>query len=93
MNISFTSPGWLDSKELLDLGLPSAPVCGACLSNMAVTPKGDVVPCQSWLKGDTLGNIRYEDFKKIWNSKKCKDIRKNHAAKPTCALKEVSYEK
>jgi MoaA/NifB/PqqE/SkfB family radical SAM enzyme len=93
MNISFTSPGWLDSKELLDLGLPSAPVCGACLSNMAVTPNGDVVPCQSWLKGDTLGNIRSEDFKKIWNSKKCKDIRKNHAAKPACALKEVSYEK
>lgn len=93
MNISFTSPGWLDSKELLDLGLPSAPVCGACLSNMAVTPNGDVVPCQSWLKGDTLGNIRSEDFKKIWNNKKCKDIRKNHAAKPVCALKEVSYEK
>lgn len=93
MNISFTSPGWLDSKELLDLGLPSAPVCGACLSNMAVTPNGDVVPCQSWLKGDTLGNIRSEDFKKIWENKKCKDIRKNHAAKPACALKEVSYEK
>jgi Predicted Fe-S oxidoreductases len=87
MNISFTSPGWIDSKELLSLGLPSAPVCGACLSNMAIAPSGDVVPCQSWLNGETLGNIRNESWKKIWNSKKCKSIRRDHAAKPRCALK------
>lgn len=92
MDISFTSPGWLDSKELLELGLPSAPVCGACLSNMAITPKGDVVPCQSWLSGETLGNILNEPWKKIWNSKRCKEIRKDHAAKPKCALKEAGHE-
>lgn len=93
MNISFTSPGWLDSSELLELGLPSAPICGACLSNMAITPSGDVVPCQSWLKGETLGNILEIPFNKIWNSKKCRSIQNNCAAKPQCALKEVDYEK
>jgi MoaA/NifB/PqqE/SkfB family radical SAM enzyme len=92
MDISFTSPGWIDSKELLALGLPSAPVCGACLSNMAITPSGDVVPCQSWLKGETLGNILNESWSKIWNSKRCRSIRKDHAVKPICALKGASHE-
>ncbi|MDF2520479.1 MAG: Radical domain protein [Clostridia bacterium] len=89
MEISFTSPGWLPSEEILALGLPSAPVCGACLSNMAVTPAGDVVPCQSWLNGQTLGSMRTETWRKIWNNKTCINIRKNSAAKPKCALKEV----
>lgn len=89
MDISFTSPGWIDSKELLEIGLPSAPICGACLSNMAITPSGEVVPCQSWLSGETLGNILSQSWDTIWNSKRCKNIRKNHAAKPKCALKGV----
>lgn len=88
MEISFTSPGWLSSDEIIELGLPSAPVCGACLSNMAVSPTGQVVPCQSWLNGQTLGNMRTEAWSNIWNSKACKDIRKNSAAKSKCALKE-----
>lgn len=93
MDISFTSPGWLDSKELLNIGLPSAPVCGACLSNMAVTPAGDVVPCQSWLSGKTLGNMLKQPWKEIWNNKDSRNIRKNYATKPSCALKEIDYEK
>lgn len=88
MELSFTSPGWLSSEEILGLGLPSAPVCGACLSNMAVTPAGEVVPCQSWLNGQTLGNIRTLPWKKIWNGRVCKNIRINSAARPKCALKE-----
>ncbi len=90
MELSFTSPGWLSSEEILQLGLPSAPICGACLSNMAITPTGDVVPCQSWLKGQTLGNMLKEDWQSIWNSSSCKDIRRDFAAKPQCALKEDS---
>jgi MoaA/NifB/PqqE/SkfB family radical SAM enzyme len=89
MEISFTSPGWLSSEELLELGLPSAPVCGACLSNMAITPTGEVVPCQSWLKGETLGSARQKSWNKIWNCKTCKRIRRDHAAKPKCALEEA----
>jgi MoaA/NifB/PqqE/SkfB family radical SAM enzyme len=88
MDISFTSPGWVDSGELLEIGLPSAPKCGACLSNMAVSPSGEVVPCQSWLTGLSLGNIRTESWDKIWNRKACKNIRKNYALKNACGLKE-----
>ena len=89
MEISFTSPGWLSSEELIELGLPSAPVCGACLSNMAITPTGEVVPCQSWLKGPSLGDIRTQSWDKIWNSKTCKEIRKDFATKGSCPLKEA----
>ncbi len=89
MEISFTSPGWLNSDEIIGLGLPSAPVCGACLSNMAITPTGQVAPCQSWLNGLTLGSIIDVPWKNIWNSKSCKEIRKSSATKPQCALKEV----
>ena len=93
MEIAFTSPGWLSSEEIIQLGLPSAPVCGACLSNMAVAPNGEVVPCQSWLNKQTLGDMRSIPWKKIWGSKTCKSIRNNHAAKPKCALEEVrNYE-
>ncbi len=89
MEISFTSPGWLESQEILDLGLPSAPVCGACLSNMAIAPNGQVVPCQSWLNGLALGDMRTTSWKNIWNHPECKKIRSNSAGKPQCALKEV----
>ncbi len=88
MDISFTSPGWVASEDILKLGYLSAPVCGACLSNMAVAPNGDVVPCQSWLNGRTLGNIRTMPWKKIWNRSDCKRIRKKYAAKFRCGLKE-----
>lgn len=88
MDISFTSPGWVDSDELLKIGLPSAPKCGACLSNMAVSPSGEVVPCQSWLNGTGFGNISMKSWKKIWNHKDCKRIRKNYALKNRCGLKE-----
>lgn len=89
MEISFTSPGWLDSQQLLDLGLPSAPQCGACLSNMAIAPNGQVVPCQSWLNGLTLGDMRTTPWKSIWNHSTCVKIRSQYAGKPQCALKEV----
>ena len=44
---------------------------------MAISPDGNVVPCQSWLgKGAYLGNILNVKWNKIWNSKECKKIRK-----------------
>ena len=44
---------------------------------MAISPDGNVVPCQSWLgKGASLGNILNVKWNKIWNSKECKKIRK-----------------
>ena len=67
MEIAFTSPGWLDEKVFEELNIPS-PSCGACLSNMAITPGGNVVPCQSWLDDKPLGNMLADDWEKIWNS-------------------------
>ncbi|MBR6696781.1 MAG: radical SAM protein [Lachnospiraceae bacterium] len=74
MEISFTSPGWIEADKLSELNL-TIPSCGACLSNMAITPDGKVIPCQSWLSWETLGDMRTDSFKKIWNSKQCKKNR------------------
>lgn len=75
MEISFTSPGRLSPKTLTALGLTEIPSCGACLSNMAVRPDGGVIPCQSWLSEETLGNLLRDPWKKIWESKRCAGIR------------------
>jgi len=50
INIMLTSPGWISECSLKALGL-NLPMCGAYLSNMAISPSGDVIPCQSWLDG------------------------------------------
>lgn len=76
MEISFTSPGWVDSNVLKEMHL-KVPSCGACLSNMAITPNGKVVPCQSWLEGLELGDILQDNWSTIWESSKCEQIRKN----------------
>lgn len=73
--ISFTSPGLLD-EDLLNKMNMTVPSCGACMSNMAIAPNGDVIPCQSWLFEDSLGNMLKDEWKKIWNSKKCKKQRR-----------------
>lgn len=74
MEIAFTSPGWLDEQLFEELDIPS-PSCGACLSNMAITPGGNVVPCQSWLDDEPLGNMLTDDWKEIWESEPCKKHR------------------
>ncbi len=70
MEISFTSPGFVNDKELEKLGI-NRPTCGACLSNMAITPSGNVVPCQSFLSDNPLGNMLVDDWDEIWNLKEC----------------------
>ena len=76
IEISFTSPGWIENEKVEELGL-TVPSCGACLSNMAIAPNGDVIPCQSWLSEEAkMGNILDGRWKSIWESKKCKNIRK-----------------
>ena len=74
MEISFTSPGLINQERLTEMGL-DVPSCGACLSNMAITPSGNVVPCQSWLSDEPLGNILTDKWKKIWEGPRCKSIR------------------
>ena len=80
MELDFTSPGWLEEPELREMGLHLIPSCGACLSNMAITPDGTVVPCQSWLGGVQLGHILTDDWQTIWDSPTCRDIRQKSAA-------------
>ena len=74
MEISFTSPGWVDDAFCRELGI-TTPTCGACLSNMAVTPGGHVVPCQSWLSEEPLGSMLEDDWEDIWNSERCRERR------------------
>ncbi len=87
MEISFTSPGWIPADKLQELKL-TVPSCGACLSNMAITPDGKVIPCQSWLSWETLGDMTKDSFDKIWNSKECKKNRTFSAKmEQVCPLK------
>ena len=74
MELSFTSPGWIREEAFQEMGL-EIPSCGAALSNMAVTPSGDVVACQSCLDRETFGNLLDTDWKKIWNHPACKKYR------------------
>lgn len=75
MEMDFTSPGLIEAEKLEELGM-NVPMCGACLSNMAIAPDGSVVPCQSWLGADaSLGNILTDPFKRIWNHPRCKELR------------------
>lgn len=89
MEIAFTSPGWIKEKKLKELGM-QVPTCGACLSNMAIAPNGEVVPCQSWLgKDSSLGNILEDKWEDIWNNPRCKKIRRYSASSTgKCPLKE-----
>ena len=88
MELDFTSPGWLDEETLRSLGLNLIPSCGACLSNMAVTPDGKVVPCQSWLSDEPLGDPLHDDWADIWNSPRCAAIRAESAKlEHICQLK------
>ncbi len=74
MEISFTSPGWVDASLCDKLGI-ATPTCGACLSNMAITPGGNAVPCQSWLSDDILGNMLKDNWTSIWDSDRCRERR------------------
>ncbi len=78
MEINFTSPGWIDNDFFETLGI-NTPTCGACLSNMAVTPGGKVVPCQSWLSGEVLGDMLTDKWEDIWESEECRKNREYSA--------------
>lgn len=79
MEMDFTSPGLIAKEKLEALSL-NVPMCGACLSNMAIAPNGTVVPCQSWLSSDaSLGNILTDRFDRISKNKQSIALRKMNA--------------
>ena len=93
MELDFTSPGWLKEETLRALGLTLVPSCGACLSNMAIAPDGGVIPCQSWLSSQPLGNILADDWDKIWQSERCAAIRaKSAKMEQLCQLRASNRE-
>ena len=79
--------------EQTEIGIVT-PSCGACLSNMAVTPGGNVVPCQSWLSDEELGSILTDSWDSIWDSDRCKERREYSALmEGKCPLRRNSNEK
>ena len=82
MEISFTSPGWVDDDFCRELGI-TTPNCGACLSNMAVTPGGNIVPCQRWLSEAPLGSMLGDDWRTVWDSERCRE-RREYSARMLC---------
>ena len=93
MEMDFTSPGWLKEETLRSLGLTLVPSCGACLSNMAIAPDGGVIPCQSWLSSQPLGNMLTDDWDKIWQSQRCAAIRaKSAKMEQLCQLRQGNGE-
>lgn len=93
MEMDFTSPGWLKEETLRLLGLTLVPSCGACLSNMAIAPDGGVIPCQSWLSSQPLGNMLTDDWDKIWQSQRCAAIRaKSAKMEQLCQLRQGNGE-
>lgn len=88
MDINFTSPGWIDEDKLRNIGFITLPSCGACLSNMAIAPDGNVVPCQSWLSEESLGNMLDTPWNNIWDNPLCRKIRKESSKmEHTCPLR------
>ncbi len=86
MDLTFTSPGWLTNEQLESIGL-SNPICGACLSNMAVMPNGAVTACQSWLDNpDGFGNLLTTPWEEIWNHPQCGKMRRGEPE--GCPLQE-----
>ena len=93
MEMDFTSPGWLKEETLRSMGLTLVPSCGACLSNMAIAPDGGVIPCQSWLSSQLLGNMLTDDWDKIWQSQRCAAIRaKSAKMEQLCQLRQGNGE-
>lgn len=75
MNLSLDIPGQISLEYLHRFNI-NPPTCGACLSTMAISPKGDVIPCKNWFGIDaTLGNILTDNWDTIWNNKKSIKIR------------------
>ena len=72
------------------------PACGATISNMAISPSGDLIPCQSWLDGKSFGNLLESDFKDIWKNKELNKLKKEIIKldfKCPLNIKEIENEK
>ena len=95
LELKFTSPGWIEDSFFKEHRM-NPPMCGASLSNMAISPSGNLIPCQSWLDGKTFGNLLNANFDVFWDMKETKRFRdKIIHLKSECPLnvKELNNEK
>lgn len=77
MKLSLSIPGQISLEDLNSFDI-EAPICGACFSNMAIAPNGEVLPCKKWFgKEASLGNILTEKWNTIWDNQKSMQV-KNH---------------
>ena len=59
---------------------------------MAITPGGNIVPCQSWLDGIVLGDMRTDVWEEVWDSEQCAAIRAHSALMDgTCPLRKHAH--
>ena len=79
LEIKFTSPGILSNESLKKLKLDE-PMCGAGSSNMAISPSGDLIPCQSYLSGLSFGSLVDHEFKDLWKVSSLRKLRKKALA-------------
>ena len=60
---------------------------------MAIAPDGEIIPCQSWLSGKSLGNILNDDWDAVWQGERCAAIRaKSAKMEQLCQLRESNRE-
>ena len=91
LEIKFTSPGILSKESLQALKLDE-PMCGAGSSNMAVSPGGNLIPCQSYLTGVSFGSLKDKNFKELWRNRSLKKLRKQALALDNKCLLNNIYE-
>ena len=84
LEFSWFSPTCYKDLDPVAMGF-GAKSCSACHTNMAVRPDGVVVPCQSWLHGEGLGNILTTPWERIFNHPLARKVRAHGFAPPECA--------
>ncbi|MEW6046559.1 MAG: radical SAM protein [Bacillota bacterium] len=83
LEFNWFTPTCYNDLDPVAMGL-GAKSCSACHTNMAVRPDGMVVPCQSWLHDEGLGNILTTPWKRIFNHPLARKVRTHGFAPPEC---------
>ncbi|MEW6227694.1 MAG: radical SAM protein, partial [Bacillota bacterium] len=83
LEFNWFTPTCYNDLDPVALGLgPKS--CSACYTNMAVRPDGVVVPCQSWLHDEGLGNILTTPWKRIFGHPLARKLRARGFAAEKC---------
>ncbi len=76
IQINFETPNFIDKEKLEKIHI-DPPICSACLYEIAIMQDGTVMPCINVSdERYALGNMLIDSWKDIWQSTKCKRMRK-----------------